>query len=106
MNKKVKAYIDKQDEPKKTLLKKSRKLILEALPQCKEEFSWGVPVYDEGKFYLAAMKTRVHIGFAITGLSKEEIKELEDNELNERKNPEFPEDRLYYKKWINLTFSA
>lgn len=31
--------------------------------------AWGVPTYSEGKFYLAAMKNRVHVGFAITGLS-------------------------------------
>ena len=49
MDKKVKEYIEKQDKLKKTLLKKSRKLILDNIPKCKEEFKWGVPVYDEGK---------------------------------------------------------
>ena len=34
---------------------------------------WGVATYAGGKFYLAAMKNRVHVGFAITGLNKEEI---------------------------------
>ena len=34
---------------------------------------WGVITYAEGKFYLAAMKNRVHVGFAITGLNKDEI---------------------------------
>ncbi len=77
MNSRVQDYIDKQEEPMQTLLKEARKLILQILPGCKEEFSWGVPVYDEGKFYVAAMKERVHIGFAITGLSQEEIDQLE-----------------------------
>jgi hypothetical protein len=30
-------------------------------------------VFAEGKFYLGAIKNRVHVGFAINGLSKEEI---------------------------------
>jgi hypothetical protein len=30
-------------------------------------------VYAGGKFYFASMKNRVHVGFAITGLNKEEI---------------------------------
>jgi len=34
---------------------------------------WGVITYAAGKFYLAAMKNRVHVGFAITGLNKDEI---------------------------------
>jgi len=29
--------------------------------------------YDNGKFYLAALKDKVHIGFAITGLEKQEV---------------------------------
>jgi hypothetical protein len=29
--------------------------------------------FASGKFYIAAMKTRVHVGFAITGLSKDEV---------------------------------
>lgn len=77
MNKKVKDYIENQEEFKIVLLKKSRKLILETIPNCKEEFNWGVPVYDDGKFYIAAMKTRVHIGFAITGLNKQEVEQFE-----------------------------
>jgi hypothetical protein len=77
MDKKVKEYIEKQDEPKKTLLKKARKLILDTIPNCEEKFMWGVPVYDDAKFYIAAMKTRIHIGFAIGGLSKKEIEEFD-----------------------------
>ena len=52
-------------------------MIMDTIPGCDEEFSWGVAVYDEGKFYIAAMKERVHIGFATTGLDKDEIKQLE-----------------------------
>lgn len=73
MEKKISEYINKQPQPQKTLLKKSRRLILDNILDCKEEFKWGVPVYDDGKFYIAAMKSRIHIGFAITGLSQKEI---------------------------------
>ncbi len=38
---------------------------------------WGVPTFAGGKFYIAAMKNRVHVGFAITGLNKDEIKMFE-----------------------------
>lgn len=77
MDKKVREYIDKQEEFKKILLKKARELILDVIPNCKEEYNWGVPIYDGGKFYIAAMKTRVHIGFAITGLTKKEVGQFE-----------------------------
>ena len=77
MDPKVKTYIDKQSEFKQTILINIRQLILDTIPNCKEEFAWGVPVYDGGKFYLGAMKQRVHLGFAITGLSPDEIKAFE-----------------------------
>jgi len=77
MDPKVTEYINKQESFKKTLLNKARTLILNTIPNCHEEYSWGVPVYDHGKFYIAAMKTRVHIGFGITGLTENEIKEFE-----------------------------
>jgi len=35
--------------------------------------AWGVITFAAGKFYIAAMKNRVHVGFAITGLNKDEI---------------------------------
>jgi len=72
MNKEVAEYIQKQKSAQKEILKKARKLLLKTIPDCEEEMAWGVPVYAGGKFYLVAMKNRVHIGFAINGLSKEE----------------------------------
>ena len=44
-----------------------------------ETMSWGVITFAGGKFYLAAMKNRVHVGFAINGLSNEEIDFFEGN---------------------------
>jgi hypothetical protein len=39
----------------------------------------GVVTFASGKFYIAAMKTRVHVGFAVTGLSEDEISMFEGN---------------------------
>ena len=77
MDKKVEEYIEKQQALQKDILKKVRNLILESLPNCDEKAAWGVVTFAEGKFYLAALKNKVHIGFAINGLSKEEISQFE-----------------------------
>ena len=37
----------------------------------------GVVAFSGGKFYIAALKNKVHVGFAINGLSKEEISQFE-----------------------------
>jgi hypothetical protein len=70
-------YIDKQESPQKEILKKVRKIFLKTLPKCDEQMKWGVPVYARGKFYIAALKNHVNIGFAINGLSKNEIRLFE-----------------------------
>ena len=77
MDKKVKQYIEKQPSPQKEILLKIREIFLKTLPDCKEKMTWGVVVFGDNKFYIASMKTRVHVGFAITGLSEEEIKLFE-----------------------------
>jgi len=77
MDKKVEEYIEKQQAPQKDILKKVRNLILENLPDCDEKAAWGVVTFAGGKFYIAALKNKVHVGFAINGLSKEEIKQFE-----------------------------
>jgi len=73
MNEKVREYIDKQNSPQKEIILKLRDVFVKNLPNCNEQFAWGVVVYGGGKFYIAAMKNRVHVGFGITGLDKEEI---------------------------------
>jgi hypothetical protein len=73
MDKKIEEYIDKQPSPQKEIILKVRDIFTKTLPNCNEGFAWGVMVYAGGKFYIAAMKNRVHVGFAITGLNKEEI---------------------------------
>jgi len=77
MDEKVEKYIEKQRSPQKEILKKVRNLILETIPDCDEKAAWGVAVFADGKFYIAALKNKVHVGFAINGLSKEEIGQFE-----------------------------
>ena len=77
MDAQVTAYIEKQQSPQKEILQKVRKIFKNTLPSCEEKMTWGVVTYAGGKFYLAAMKHRVHIGFAITGLNKEEVSKFE-----------------------------
>lgn len=73
MDRTVDKYIEKQKSPQKEILQKVRKIFQKTLPSCDEKMTWGCVTYAGCKFYLAAMEHRVHIGFAITGLSKEEI---------------------------------
>jgi len=73
MDKKVVEYIEKQKSPQKEIIQKVRKIFQNSLPNFEEKSAWGVITFAEGKFYIAAMKNRVHVGFAINGLSKEEI---------------------------------
>ena len=77
MDKKVLEYINKQKSPQKEIIKAVRKIFFKTLKNCDEKFGWGVITLSGGKFYLAAMKERVHVGFSIIGLDKEEIKLFE-----------------------------
>lgn len=77
MDKKVTEYIEKQKSPQKEIINKVRKILLKTLPNPEEKYGWGVLVYAGGKFYLGAMKERVHMGFSIVGLSKKETESFE-----------------------------
>lgn len=77
MDKKVDEYIEKQKSPQKEILHKVRKIFQKTLPSCEEKMMWGCVTFAEGKFYIAAMKNRVHVGFTITGLNIEEIRMFE-----------------------------
>ncbi len=73
MDEKVKEYIKKQKSPQKEILEKVRKIFLKTLKNYKEESKWGVIAFAGGKFYIVALKNNVNVGFAINGLTKEEI---------------------------------
>ncbi|MBU0585916.1 DUF1801 domain-containing protein [Candidatus Micrarchaeota archaeon] len=73
MDNDVEKYIEKQKSPQKEILQKVRKIFFKTIPKCEEKTGWGVIVFNKGKFYLAALKNKVHVGFAINGLSKKDI---------------------------------
>ena len=73
MDKKVDEYIEKQKSPQKEVCGKLREIIFNTFPDIKEEMKWGVPSYEDGKYYFVALKTHVNLGFSLKGLSKEEI---------------------------------
>ena len=73
MNNEIDEYIEKQKAPQKEILQRVRKIFRKTLPNYKEKKAWGVVAFAGGKFYIAAMKNRVHVGFAINGLNEEEI---------------------------------
>jgi len=77
MDKHVEEYIERQESPQTEILLKIREIFLKTLPNYKEIIAWGVVVFGNDKFYIASMKNRVHVGFAINGLSKEEIRLFE-----------------------------
>jgi len=79
MDKQVNNYIEKQKSPQREILQEVRKIFAETLPDAQEKIMWGVITFEDGKFYIAAMRNRVHIGFAVTGLSDEEIGLFEGN---------------------------
>lgn len=76
---KIEVYIEKQKSPQKEILLEIRKIFRETIPDAKEEMRWGAITYANGKFYIAAMKNRVHVGFAIAGLNNDEISLFEGN---------------------------
>ncbi len=79
MDQQVLAYIEQQKSPQKEILQKVREIFLETLPHCEEKMAWGAITFASKKFYIAAMKNRVHVGFSITGLSEDEISLFEGN---------------------------
>ncbi|MFA5055103.1 MAG: DUF1801 domain-containing protein [Dehalococcoidia bacterium] len=72
MSKKVDEYIQKQQSPYQEICLALRRLILETLPDVKEEMKWGVPAFADGKFYIVALKDHVNLGFSSKGFSNEE----------------------------------
>jgi len=79
MDKKVDEYIKKQKSPQKEICQSLREIILKTIPEINEEMRVGVPCYGHttkepcGKYYIAALKDHVNLGFSLKGLSKEEI---------------------------------
>ncbi|VVB59321.1 Uncharacterised protein [uncultured archaeon] len=104
MDTNVNEYIKKQQSPQKEICRRLRKIILTTFPDITEEMKVGVPCYGStkedpcGKYYIAALKNHVNLGFSLKGLSKKEqqlfegsgktmkhIKIYSVNEIDEKK---------------------
>ena len=85
MNEEVDKYIEKQKSPQKEICQKLRKIIFNTFPSINEEMKMGVPCYGYteeepcGKYYIAALRDHVNLGFLLKGLSKKEIELFEGN---------------------------
>ena len=94
MNETVEEYIGKQNSPQKEICQKLREIILKTYPEIEEKMWVGVPWY-EGRFYIVALKDHVNLGFAIQGLSEEEL------ELFEGKGKTMRHVKIYSVEDIN-----
>ena len=102
MDNQVEEYIEKQDSPQKEIILKVRDIFLKTIRRCEEKTAWGVVTFAENKFYIGAMKNRVHVGFAITGLSKEEIRLFEGSGKTMRHIKIHSMDDIDKKKLVEL----
>jgi len=102
MDKQVEEYIEKQGSLQKEIILKVRDIFLKTLPNCEEKKTWGVVVFGKDKFYIGAIKDRVHVGFAITGLTKEEIKLFEGSGKTMRHIKIHSIDDIDEKKLVEL----
>ncbi|MFW9935088.1 MAG: DUF1801 domain-containing protein [Candidatus Thorarchaeota archaeon] len=66
-------YIEQQSSPQKEILQKLREIILDTFPDSTEEMKWGVPNFNNGLFYIVALKDHVNLGFSSKGLSADEL---------------------------------
>jgi hypothetical protein len=73
MDSTVDEYIENQKSPQKEICMMVRQIIFKTFPNIKEQMKWGVPSYDDGKYYFVALNTHINMGFSLKGLSKEEI---------------------------------
>lgn len=78
MDANVDEYIKKQKSPQKEICQHLRRIILKTIPEIHEEMNVGVPCYGItkedpcGKYYIAALKDHVNLGFSLKGLTKKE----------------------------------
>ena len=74
MNREVDKYLEKLDSPQKEICVQVREIILKTFPGIEEVMKWGVPTYENGKYYIVSLKDHVNLGFSMKGLSKDEQK--------------------------------
>ncbi len=101
MNAEVEKYIKKQKSPQREICSRLREIILKTFPKIEEEMWAGVPFYDH-RYYIVALKDHVNMGFAITGLPKEEIALFEGNGKTMRHIKFFSVDDIDEKRIVKL----
>lgn len=78
MDEKVDEYINKEKSPQKEICQKLRSIIHKTYPGIIEEMRAGIPCYGYtkkdpcGKYYIAALKDHVNLGFTLKGLTKKD----------------------------------
>jgi hypothetical protein len=70
----VNDYYQKLKSPQKEIALKLRTIIKKEYPKYKESMLWGVPVFNDGLFYIVSLKDHVNLGFTISNLTKDEEK--------------------------------
>lgn len=65
-------YYEFLKSPQKEICLKLRNIISNRFPEFEESMLWGVPVFNDGLFYIVSLKNHVNLGFTISGLSSEE----------------------------------
>jgi hypothetical protein len=76
MTENVDSYIKKQPSPQREICERLREIILQTLPNIREEMKWGVPTYGDEGYYIVALKDHVNLGFSVVGLSADELSEF------------------------------
>jgi hypothetical protein len=98
----VQSYIDRQKSPQKEIIIELRRIFHKTCPVLKEKRRWGVITYSNSKFYIASMKNRVHVGFSIIGLSKDEIGFFEGSGKTMRHLKIFGLEEINEKRLVDL----
>ncbi|MGC9443471.1 MAG: DUF1801 domain-containing protein [Candidatus Methanospirareceae archaeon] len=101
MNEAVAEYIGKQKSPQKEICQKLREIILKTYPTIEEKMWVGVPWY-EGRYYIVALKDHVNLGFAIQGLSENELELFEGKGRTMRHVKIYSVEDITEKKIVTL----
>src|SRR4030042_2383724 len=108
MDEKVNQYIKKQKSSQKEICQRLREIILTTFPEINEEMIVGVPCYGHtkedpcGKYYIAALKDHVNLGFSLKGLSKKEQALFEGSGKTMKHIKVYSLKEIDEKKIINL----
>jgi hypothetical protein len=101
MKKEVAEYINKQKSPQKEICIRLREIIINTFPKIEERMWVGVPFY-ESRYYIVALKDHVNMGFAIDGLSREEINLFEGKGKTMRHIKIYSQEDIDEKRIVKL----